>query len=144
VKSAQNRVESGSGTGAGEKGKSMKNRLAAVVLIALAQLAGCGGGGGGGGSSPPAPTSHTITLAWAPNHEKGVNSAGGGYQVSISGQPTINVPYVSGPTAPTSTVTTLSTGTYTATVRGYAALDAQGGSAGRFSAPSQSIIVNVP
>jgi len=32
----------------------MKNRLAAVVLIALAQLAGCGGGGGGG--TPPPPT----------------------------------------------------------------------------------------
>jgi len=127
----------------GEQGKSMKNRLAAVVLIALAQLAGCGGGGGGG-SSPPPVTNHTVTLAWAPNHEKGVNSAGGGYQVSMSGQPTINVPYVSGPTAPTSTVTTLSTGTYTATVRGYATLDAQGGSAGSFSAPSQSIIVNVP
>src|SRR5437867_8733303 len=33
----------------------MKIRLAAVVLIALAQLAGCGGGGGGS-SSPPVPT----------------------------------------------------------------------------------------
>ncbi len=122
----------------------MKNRLAAVVLIALAQLAGCGGGGGGG-SSPPPVTNHTVTLAWVPNHEKGVNSAGGGYQVAISGQPAINVPYVSGLTAaPTSTVTTLSTGTYTVTVRAYAALDAQGGGAGSLSAPSQSLIVNVP
>jgi hypothetical protein len=95
-----------------EKEKSMKNRLAAVVLIAFVQLAGCGGGGG--------------------------------YQVAISGQPTINVPYVSGLTAPTSTVTTLSTGTYTVTVRAYAALDVQGGSAGSLSAPSQSLIVNVP
>ena len=34
----------------------MKNRLAAVGLIALAQLAGCGGGGGGGGGTPPPPT----------------------------------------------------------------------------------------
>ena len=127
----------------GEQGKSMKIRLGAVVLIALAQLAGCGGGGGGG-SSPPPVTNHTVTLAWAPNHEKGVNSAGGGYQVAISGQPTINVPYASGPAAPTSTVTTLQTGTYTATVRAYAALDAQGGSAGSLSAPSQSLIVNVP
>jgi hypothetical protein len=126
-----------------EKEKSMKNRLAAVVLIAFVQLAGCGGGGGGG-SSPPPVTNHTVTLAWAPNHEKGVNSAGGGYQVAISGQPTINVPYVSGLTAPTSTVTTLSTGTYTVTVRAYAALDVQGGSAGSLSAPSQSLIVNVP
>jgi ABC-type glycerol-3-phosphate transport system substrate-binding protein len=121
----------------------MRNRLAAVVLIALAQLAGCGGGGGGGGSNPP-PGPHTVTLSWVPNHEKGVNSAGGGYQVSISGQPTINVPYVSGPAAPTSTVTTLSTGNYTVTVRAYAALDAQGGGTGSISASSQSIIVNVP
>ncbi len=88
---------------------------------------------------PPA-----VTLVWAPNHEKGVNSAGGGYQVSISSQPTINVPYASGATAPTSVVTTLPKGTYTVTVRGYAALDAQGGSTGSVSASSQSIIVNVP
>src|SRR5947207_4352663 len=33
----------------------MKNRLAAVVLIGLAQLAGCGGGGGGN-NTPPVPT----------------------------------------------------------------------------------------
>ncbi|MBI3529536.1 MAG: fibronectin type III domain-containing protein [Betaproteobacteria bacterium] len=89
-------------------------------------------------------TNHTVTLAWAPNHENGVNSAGGGYQVSISGQPTIEVPYAAGPTAPTSTVTTLQTGTYTVTVRAFAALDAQGGSSGRLSAPSQSLTVVVP
>lgn len=89
-------------------------------------------------------TNHTVTLAWAPNHEKGVNSTGGGYEVSISGQPTINVPYASGPTAPTSTVTALQTGTYTVNVRAYAALDAQGGSTGSLSAPSQSLTVNVP
>ncbi len=120
----------------------MKNRVAAVVLLALTQLAGCGGGGGGGSSAPSGP--HNVTIAWALNREKGVNSAGGGYQVSISGQPTINVPYVSGPAAPTSTVTTLSTGNYTVTVRAYAALDAQGGGTGSISASSQSIIVNVP
>jgi len=127
----------------GEQGKSMKIRLGAVVLIALAYLAGCGGGGGGG-SSPPPVTNHTVTLAWAPNHEKGVNSAGGGYQVAISGQPTINVPYVSAPAAPTSTVTILQTGTYTVTVTAFAALDAQGGLTGNVSAPSQSLVVNVP
>jgi hypothetical protein len=86
---------------------------------------------------------HQVTLVWVPNHEKGVNSAGGGYQVSISGQPRISVPYVSGPTAPTSIVITLPKGTYTATVIAFAALDAQGGSAGSLSAPSQSLVVNV-
>jgi hypothetical protein len=89
-------------------------------------------------------TNHTVTLAWAPNHEKGVNSTGGGYEISISSQPTINVPYASGPTAPTSAVTTLQTGTYTVTVRAYAALDVQGGGTGSLSAPSQSLTVNVP
>ena len=89
-------------------------------------------------------TNHTVTVAWAPNHEKGVNSTGGGYEVSISGQPTINVPYSSGPTGPTSTVTMLQTGTYTVTVTAFAALDAQGGSTGSLSAPSQSLTVNVP
>lgn len=112
------------------------------LLIAFV-LSACGGGGGGAAPQVPV-TTHTVTLAWAPNHEKGVNSAGGGYQVTISGQPTITIPYTSGPTAPTSTVTTLQTGTYTATVRAYAALDAQGGSAGSLSAPSQSLTVNVP
>jgi hypothetical protein len=67
----------------------------------------------------------------------GVNSAGGGYQVAISGQPTINVPFTSGLTAPTSTVTTLQTGTYTVTVSAFAALDELGGSTGSLSAPSQ-------
>ena len=113
----------------------------ASLLIALI-LSACGGGGGAAAPTPV--TAHTVTLAWAPNHEKGVNSTGGGYQVTISGQPTITVPYTSGPAAPTSTVTTLQTGTYTATVRAYAALDAQGGSAGSLSAPSQSLTVNVP
>jgi hypothetical protein len=116
-------------------------RLIGCVLLVV--LSNCGGGRSGGASSAP-PGPHTVTLAWAPNHQKGVNSAAGGYQVSISGQPTINVPYVSGPTAPTSTVTILQTGTYTVTVTAFAALDAQGGSAGSFSAPSQSLIVNVP
>src|SRR5882762_4295786 len=74
-----------------------------VASLFVAVLASCGGGGGA--SSPTPVTNHTVTVAWAPNHEKGVNSTGGGYEVSISGQPTINVPYASGPTAPTSTVT---------------------------------------
>jgi hypothetical protein len=116
-------------------------RTVALVLIASAHLGGCGAADE---SSPVPVTNHTVTLAWAPNHEKGVNATGGGYRVSISGQPTINVPYASGTSAPTSTVTTLQTGTYTVTVTAFAALDALGGSAGSISAPSQSLVVNVP
>ena len=122
----------------------MRIRLGVVLLIAAVHLAGCSSAEDGR-SSPPVPvTNHTVTLAWAPNHEKGVNTTGGGYHVSISGQATINVPYASGTSAPASAVTTLQTGTYTVTVTAFAALDAQGGSAGSLSAPSQSLIVNVP
>lgn len=117
--------------------------IAAVVFTVC--LAACGGGGGGGGSSPPAVvTTHSVTISWLPNRESGVNRAGGGYQVAISGQPTINVPYTSGPSAPTSAATSLQTGNYSVTVRAYAALDLQGGNTGSLSEPSQQLIVNVP
>jgi len=89
-------------------------------------------------------SSHLVTITWAPNRESGVNKAGGGYQVFITGQPTINVPYVSGTAAPTSATARLPGGSHTVTVRAYAALDAQGGTTGTLSAPSQSIQVSVP
>lgn len=85
-----------------------------------------------------------MTLSWAANREAGVNGAGGGYTVSISGQPAIDVPWVSGPRAPTTRNVTLRTGSYTVTVTAYAALDAQGGDTGSRSAPSQALTVDVP
>jgi len=115
-------------------------RLAGAALLLAVGVSACGGGG----ASPAPVTTHSVTLAWQANRESGVNRAGGGYQVLISGQPMIVVPYASGPTAPTSTVTALQTGTYAVTVTAFAALDAQGGGAGSVSAPSQSLIVNVP
>jgi hypothetical protein len=115
-----------------------------IIALSLLTFTACGGGGGGS-TPPPVPvTTHSVTLTWAPNRESGVNSGGGGYQVSISGQPTINVPYTSGSTAPTSTTVLLNTGTYTVTVRAYAALDAQGGSAGSFSVASAPSTIIVP
>jgi hypothetical protein len=87
---------------------------------------------------------HLVTITWTANRESGVNQAGGGYQVFITGQPTINVPYVSGTSAPTSATAMLPGGSHTVTVRAYAALDAQGGTTGTLSAPSQSIQVTVP
>ena len=117
-------------------------RLIGVAILIAVGLSACGGGGGG--SSPPPVTTHSVTLAWQPNRDSGVNRAGGGYQVSISGQPTIIVPYTSGPAAPTSTTVSLNTGSYTVTVRAFAALDPQGGNTGSLSAPSQSLTVNVP
>jgi hypothetical protein len=112
-----------------------------LIVLLAAGLSACGGGGGG--SSPPA---RSVALAWEANRESGVNAKGGGYRVSISGQPTVDVPYTSGSAAPTSTTVSLQPGSYTVTVLAYAALDAQGGvtGSGSVSAPSQSITVNVP
>ena len=105
----------------------------------LGALAGCSGGAKGGevDNGPP-------RLSWTANRERGVNSPGGGYLVAISGRPpTIDVPYVSGLMAPTSITTTLPPGSYTITVRAYAALDQAGGTTGTVSLPSQ-VTVNVP
>ena len=115
--------------------------IAAAVFLAAA-LSACGGGGAAS-SSPPV-TTHSVVLAWEPNRESGVNRAGGGYQVSISGQPTIIVPYTAGPAAPTTTMVSLNTGSYTVAVRAFAALDPQGGDTGSLSAPSQPLTLIVP
>jgi len=111
-----------------------------ILLFCLIPLSitGCGGGG----SSPP--TLHTVTISWAANLETAVNRAGGGYTVNISGQPSIDVPYVSGPSAPTSVTTSLFTGTYTVTVVAYSALNPPGGTSGSVSAASVLLTVNVP
>ena len=120
----------------------MNTRIAAAVLL-ITGLSACGGGGG---SAPPAPLPHSVTLSWQANRESGVNSTGGGYQVSISGQSVpINVPFnaTTGVT-PTTTTASLYTGIYSATVRAYAALDSAGGRTGSTSAPSASISIVVP
>jgi hypothetical protein len=133
-----------------------------VVVVALLAAAAVSCGGGGGGSDAPAPTPTptptpiptptptpaptpsgpaTVTLSWNANRESGVNRAGGGYEVSLSGQPTRDLPYASGSAAPTSTVYTLPTGTYTASVRAYAALDAQGVANRTYSTASTFLVV---
>jgi hypothetical protein len=107
-----------------------------AALLLVGAMSACGG------SSSPA--SRTVTISWAQNRDTGVNKAGGGYRVSISGQPTVDVPWVSGSTAPTSKDVTLPSGSYTVTVVAYAALDAQGGATGSSSAPSTPITLSVP
>lgn len=94
-------------------------------------------------SSGSPTTEHVVDLSWAPNRERGVNQEGGGYRVEINGRSVIDVPYVSGPLAPTSVSTTLTTGLHVVTVRAYAALDAQGGTTGTLSAPS-TLVIGVP
>jgi hypothetical protein len=116
-------------------------RVLAALLVAIG-LAACGGGGGG--SEAPAPTPFapaTVTISWNANRESGVNRAGGGYEVSVTGHPTRDVPFISGSAAPTSTIFTLPTGTYTASVRAYAALDAQGGTTRNYSTASTRLVV---
>lgn len=104
-------------------------RLILVGLSALL-LPSCGGGGG---STALAPTSHTVGISWTANREANVNSAGGGYKVAISGQPVIDLPYVAGPTAPTSTSTTLMPGSYSVTVTAYSALNTTGNVSAAYS-----------
>jgi len=85
-----------------------------------------------------------VNLSWAPNRERGVNQAGGGYRVAISGRQEIDVPFASGAAAPTSASVQLPPGSYAITVRAYAALDAQGGTSRTLSAPSAPISLTVP
>ena len=120
----------------------MKIRFGAVVVIASAYLAGCGGGGGGG--TPRPITMHAVTISWAANHEKGVNSTGGGYRVTISGQAPIDVLFNAGATPTSAPPVILQTGTYNVTVTAFAALDPQGGTTRTFSAASQILTVDVP
>lgn len=101
-------------------------RLSILMALSALLLSACGGGGGGGGSSAPVPTSHTVTISWDANREAAVNTTGGGYTVAISGQPMIDVPYVSGPATPTSTTATLMSGSYSVTVTAYSALKPTG------------------
>lgn len=88
----------------------------------------------------------TVMVSWAPNREADVNTAGGGYKVYYSQTPdfdvananVVNVPYVSGPTAPTNAMLTLSSGDNFIKVVAYSALNPNG------SQPSAQISVNVP
>jgi ABC-type glycerol-3-phosphate transport system substrate-binding protein len=78
--------------------------LASIVGLALAA---CSSGGGSSPQPQPAPTTHVVTLSWIPNREAGVNKAGGGYRITISGQAPVDVPWTVGPLAPTSKDVTL-------------------------------------
>jgi hypothetical protein len=102
-----------------------------AALLLVGAMSACGSS-----SDSPSPSGRSVTISWTANRETGVNKAGGGYRIGINTQTPIEVPYVSGPAAPTSYTLTLQPGTYTVTVVAYAALDAQGGTTGSLSAPS--------
>jgi hypothetical protein len=109
-----------------------------AALLFVGAMSACGSSSGS-----PSPSGRSVTISWAQNRETGVNKAGGGYRIGINTQTPIEVPYVSGPAAPTSHTLTLQPGTYTVTVVAYAALDAQGGTTGSLSAPSTPYTLTV-
>lgn len=97
--------------------------------------------------------SPNIQISWTANREKAVNQAGGGYRVyysrtsgfSIATASYLNVPYVSGGTAPVSTIfTNLMKGNYYFKVVAYSALNPAGGSSGSVSSPSTELSFTVP
>ena len=100
-----------------------------LVLLAL-MIAGCSNDSGGD-------TTFTIVVNWDANRESGVNSTGGGYRVyhsttsnfDISTADFVEVPYVSGETAPTSTTLTLPLGRHYIKVVAYTALNPSGSAA---------------
>lgn len=120
---------------------SIRWSLAAVaVLLATA----CDGGGGAIRGTQS--ISATVLVSWVANREADVNAVGGGYKVyfsrtpdfDITGASFVNVPYVSGATAPTSTMLTLSSGDNFIKVVAYSALNPGG------SLPSAQISVSIP
>jgi hypothetical protein len=111
------------------------------ALLGSSILIACGGGGGGGSTPAPTPTSHQVTISWAANREAAVNTTGGGYKIAVSGQSVIDVPYPSG----TRTIITLMSGSYTATITAYSALNPSTGLSGAStSLPSTILSISVP
>ncbi len=124
-------------------------KRAILLLTLLSWTATCGGGEEGlnpliflalGG--PPAQAAPTVTctapcnlqLTWNALHEKDVNASLGGYKVCYAatqgfspGSGTcLDVPYVSGPTAPTTKNVTLQQGRWYVKIYGYSQYTSQG------------------
>lgn len=111
------------------------------AMLTTPLLASCGAGDGAPPPPSTTPTSHQVTVTWTASREAAVNKAGGGYKVSITGQPLINVSYVSGPSTATSTTLTLMSGSYTGTVTAYSAYPAIDPNTGQ---PTGSASVSLP
>jgi hypothetical protein len=104
----------------------------------------------------PTPTgllTYSVQISWNPNHEKAVNSPGGGYRVSYSKSPgfslssaeSVNVPYVSGANTPVTTALSgLSAGTYYIKITAYSALTPPGSSTQASSNASSEVSITVP
>jgi hypothetical protein len=129
----------------------------AALLCVVALPLGCGGAGKpvsrGDLPSPGGGDSFNVAVSWNANRERAVNSAGGGYRVyygkipgfSISGAASVEVPYVSGATAPTGTsINGLAPGTYYFKVVAYSALIPPQGGTGSASQPTSEFSLTLP
>ena len=126
------------------------------LLVMLSLLASACGGGGGGSDVPARPTQQVnIQVSWNANREAAVNTSGGGYRVYYAttaglaltdpAVTKVDVPYLSGSTAPRSTTLSVESGhVYHFRVTAYSALNRIGQSGGTESQYSSSFILNVP
>jgi len=105
-----------------------KNIFCFLLLFSLLALNSCGGCG------PNNVVTKKVAVSWAPNREALVNTTGGGYTIYYSTQSnvalnlatSVKVPYVSGASAPTSTVLELPSGAdYYFKVVAYSTLDGE-------------------
>jgi hypothetical protein len=101
-------------------------------------LTGCSSGGGGDDDNNIViPIVSMVTVSWTANREAGVNNIGGGYTLyhsttpgfSLEGAESVDLPYESGSTAPTSTTLAMLTGTHYIKIVAYSALNPAGGPA---------------
>ena len=108
-----------------------------ALLLAVVVFGSCGGGG----------EPRQVTVSWNANRDKVVNTTGGGYRLyysqtsgfSVNDATSVDVPYVSGSTAPTSTSLSLEEGTWYLRISAYGVWNV----ATRYSEPSSQLVVNV-
>ncbi|VAW79522.1 hypothetical protein MNBD_GAMMA12-1212 [hydrothermal vent metagenome] len=122
-------------------------------------IVGCGGGGGGSGTTTPPPPAGgvgttpqvlNVTINWLANREAKVNLAGGGYNVYISSVSGFNITdanvtlipvlNVAGAQSPTSTITSLSSGTYYVRVAAFGLVNGNNTP----SVASSQVVITVP
>ncbi len=135
-----------------------------LLLILLSLVSACGGGGGGTPAPDPQPQPKpqpqppqqvNIQVSWNANREAAVNTSGGGYRVYYAttagleltdpAVTMVDVPYISGSTAPLSTILSVQSGLlYYFRVTAYSALNRIGQSGGTESQSSSSFSLNVP
>lgn len=129
-----------------------------LIFIITATLIGCTNDGL---TSPITPTptpragpgSESATVTWTANRDTGVNSTGGGYRVyyaNASGVATagntqvVDVPYVSGPTAPTTaTISNLGAGDWYIKVVAYSSYNPHAVAGGAKSSDSAEFKITI-